>query len=170
MTAPIRTLIDFAATAGEEALERAVAEAFALRLVGRGQILGELDRIGGRPGTRALRRMLEGSGPRRTRSRPERKLLALIRAAGLPEPETNVRVGRWEVDFLWRDAGFVIEVDAHSTHSSPRAFERDRRKTSELQDLGLFVHRVTRNQLDLDPTATIARALRALADPDNTRA
>ena len=44
VTAPIRTLIDFAASAGEEDLERAVAEAFALRLVGRGQILRELDR------------------------------------------------------------------------------------------------------------------------------
>lgn len=167
VSAPIRTLVDFAATANDEALEQAVSEAFALRLVGRGQILRELDRIGARPGTRALRRMLEGSGPKRTRSRPERKLLALIRAAGVPEPETNVRIGRWEVDFLWRAAGFVIEVDAYSTHSSPRAFERDRRKTTELQDLGLSVHRVTRNQLDLDPTATIARAVRALADPDN---
>jgi very-short-patch-repair endonuclease len=169
VTAPIRTLIDFAARAGAEMLERAVAEAFALRLVGREQILRELDRVGARSGTRALRGVLDG-GPKRTRSSPERKLLALIRAAGLPEPETNVQVGRWEVDFVWRDFGFAIEVDAYSTHSSPWAFERDRRKTADLQDLGLSVHRVTTNHLDLDPAATIARARRALDDPDNRRA
>ncbi len=167
VTAPIRTLIDFAARAGADLLERAVAEAFALRLAGRGQILRELDRVGPRPGTPALRRMLDG-GPKRTRSQPERKLLRLIRAAGLPEPETNVRIGRWEVDFLWREAGLVLEVDAYSTHSSPRAFERDRRKTAELQDLGASVHRVTPDQLDLEAPLAIARIRRALADPDNS--
>ena len=46
-------------------------------------------------------------------------MLRMLRDAGLPEPETNVRVGRWEVDFLWREAGFVLEVDAYSTHSRP---------------------------------------------------
>jgi very-short-patch-repair endonuclease len=151
-----------------EDLERAVAEAFALRLVGRAQILRELDRLGPRPGTRALRRLLDAAdGPARTRSRPERKLLALIRAAGLPEPETNVRVGRWQVDFLWPDVGFVVEVDAYSTHSSPWAFERDRRKSAELGDLGLTVQRVTPGQLDLDATSTVSRIRRTLADPDN---
>ena len=36
----------------------------------------------------------------------------------------------------------VVEVDGYSTHSSPWAFERDRRKSAELEDLGLRVHRV----------------------------
>ena len=152
VTAPVRTLIDFAASAGAEECEQAVAEAFARRLVSRGQILRELDRVGARPGTRPLRRML----------------LRLIRASRLPEPETNVRIGRWEVDFLWRDARFVIEVDAYSTHSSPRAFERDRQKSAELEELGLSVHRVSSTQLDVDPMPTIRRTRRALADPDNS--
>ena len=86
----------------------------------------------------------------------------MLRDAGLPEPETNVRVGRWEVDFLWREAGFVLEVDAYSTHSSPWAFERDRRKSAELEDLGLIVHRVTPRQLGLNPIPTIARVRRAV--------
>jgi very-short-patch-repair endonuclease/predicted transcriptional regulator of viral defense system len=168
VTAPVRTLVDFAVAAGDEDLERAVAEAFALRLVGRGQILRELDRLGARPGTRALRRLLDAPHrPARTRSWPERKLLALIRANGLPEPETNVRVGRWEVDFLWRDARLVVEVDPYSTHSSPRAFERDRWKNAELGDLGLAVHRVTPRQLELDAASIVARIARAQDDPDN---
>jgi very-short-patch-repair endonuclease len=80
-------------------------------------------------------------GPHLSRSPPERRLLCAIRDAGLPEPETNVMVGRWEVDFLWRDAGLAVEVDGYSTHSSPRAFERDRRKDADLAARGLIVQR-----------------------------
>lgn len=168
VTAPPRTLIDLASCTGPSELEMAVAEAFARGLTNRAQLLRALERAGRRRGSTALRRLLDAPhGPARTRSKPERKLLALIRAHGLPEPETNVRVGRWEVDFLWRDARLVVEVDAYSTHSSPRAFERDRRKTAELEEMGLSVHRVTPTQLDIDPTATLARVRRAHADPDN---
>jgi very-short-patch-repair endonuclease len=168
VTAPIRTLIDFAVSASHEALEAAVAEAFALHLVGRGQILRELDRIGSRPGSRPLRRLLEGPRrPQRTRSAPERKLLVLIRAAGLPEPEANVRIGGWEVDLLWRDERLIVEVDGYAAHSSPRAFERDRRKTAALQALGYVVLRVTPRQIAEHTGAVIAWIQRALADPDN---
>ncbi len=163
VTAPPRTLIDLAASFSPTDLEGAVAEAFALRLTNRSQLLRALDRAGPRRGTASLRRLLDApGGPRRTRSKPERRLLTLIRDAGLPEPETNVRIGRWEVDFFWREAGFVLEVDAYSTHSSPWAFERDRRKSAELEDLGLRVHRVTSHQLGLDPNPTIGRVRREL--------
>ena len=86
-------------------------------------------------------------GPRLSRSPPERRLLRAIRDAGLPEPETNVMVGRWEVDFLWRDAGLAVEVDAYSTHSSPRAFERDRRKDADLAARGLMVQRFSADRV-----------------------
>ena len=56
-------------------------------------------------------------------------------------------VGRWEVDFLWRDAGLAVEVDAYSTHSSPRAFERDRRKDADLAARGLVVQRFSADRL-----------------------
>jgi very-short-patch-repair endonuclease len=101
--------------------------------------------------------------PARTRSWPERRLLRLIREAGLPEPEVNVRIGRWEVDFLWRAQMLIVEVDAYSTHSSPWAFERDRRKTAELEDLGFTVQRVTSVQIDEGPAAAVARIRRTLA-------
>lgn len=170
VTAPIRTLIDLAVSAGEEDLEAAVAEAFALRLVGRGQILRELDRIGSRPGSRPLRHLLDGRRPQRTRSAPERKLLLLIRAAGLPEPEANVRLGGWEVDLLWRDERLIVEVDGYAAHSSPWAFERDRRKTAALQALGYVVLRVTPRQIADHAGAVIAWIARALAYPDNRAA
>ena len=164
VSSPEWTLIDAAGVLWPDELESAVAEAFALRLTNRDELIDATWRTRGRRGVARLRTLLEADHrPARTRSRPERRMLRMLRDAGLPEPETNVRIGRWEVDFLWRDAGFVLEVDAYSTHSSTWAFERDRRKSAELEDLGLTVHRVTRRQLDLNATPTIARVRRAVA-------
>ena len=124
VTAPIRTLIDFAGDdATDEEVERAVAEAFALRLTQRAPLLREVERQVGKRGTARLRRLLDGDGPKRTRSPAERTLLRAVRAAGLPEPLMNHRIGRWEVDLYWPQYALVVEVDAYSTHSSPAAFE-----------------------------------------------
>jgi very-short-patch-repair endonuclease len=65
----------------------------------------------------------------------------------MPEPAVNVRFGGWEVDLLWCDHRVAVEVDGYSSHSSPRAFERDRRKTAELEDAGLRVLRFSADQV-----------------------
>ncbi len=106
-------------------------------------MLREVEANRGRRGVGTPTALLDGRSPARTRSRPERRLLAALRRAGLPEPETDVRLGDGSVDFLWRDAELVVEVDAYSTHSSPWAFERDRRKDAELTARGLTVQRFT---------------------------
>jgi very-short-patch-repair endonuclease len=82
-------------------------------------------------------------GPARTRSRTERRLLTLLRGARVAEPDVNAKVDHWEVDLLWRDRRFVVEIDGYDSHSSPRACERDYRKTAELEALGLRVIRVS---------------------------
>jgi very-short-patch-repair endonuclease len=149
VTAPVRTLVDLAADSTEADLHRAIAEAFALRLTTLPSLQRAATAYRGRRGVGRLQRLLEG-GPRRTRSAPERALLTAIRRAGLPHPETNVRIGRWEVDFLWRNAGMIVEIDDYSTHSSPQSFERDRRKDAELRARGLIVQRFTSVQVDRD--------------------
>jgi very-short-patch-repair endonuclease len=163
LTAPLRTLIDVASCCTDAELEQAVAEAFALGLTNRNQLLRAVDAAGGRRGIRRLRVLLGGDRrPKRTRSRPERRLLAALRAAGLPEPEANHRVGQWEVDLYWPDHGLVVEVDGYSAHSSPRAFERDRRKDADLTQLGLNVQRFSANAVREDLHATVAWIRRAL--------
>ena len=84
----------------------------------------------------------------------------LLRAAGLPEPEVNARLESWEVDFLWREERLVVEVDGYAIHSSPQVFERDRRKTAELQDAGFLVHRVTAKAVQGDPESAVATIAR----------
>ena len=59
-----------------------------------------------------LRSLLEdGIRPALTRSEAEERLLALIRASGLPQPEVNVSVGPHEVDFLWRAHKLIVVMD-----------------------------------------------------------
>jgi len=137
VTSPARTLIDLASCASRDALERALAETFAVRLTDRARMLAALERAGRKRGTATLRELLDARrAPARLRSPAERGMLELIRAAGLPEPEVNARVGRWEVDFFWPQHGLVVEVDGYGAHSSPTAFERDRIKAAELEDAG----------------------------------
>lgn len=83
----------------------------------------------------------------------------MIRAARLPEPETNAQIHGYEVDFLWRDLDPI--VDGYAFHSSRRAFERDRRRDAKLQSAGFRVLRVTWRQIADEPSALVALLARA---------
>jgi very-short-patch-repair endonuclease len=164
VTAPWRTLVDLADTATDRELERASHEAITRRLLNAGRLLSGLDRYHGRRGIGRLKKLLEDADPPTlTRSEAEERFLALVRAAGLPAPEVNVRIHGHEVDFFWRDQGLIVEVDGFRFHSSRNAFERDRRRDAELQSAGLRVLRVTWRQIVDAPYATLTNLVRALS-------
>jgi very-short-patch-repair endonuclease len=98
-----------------------------------------------------------------TRAEAQERMLDLIRSADLPEPEVNVRIGGYEVDFLWREQRLVVEIDGYRYHSTRRAFEHDRSKDAALQDAGFVVVRITWRQLVHQPFAIVARLVRRLA-------
>jgi very-short-patch-repair endonuclease len=97
-----------------------------------------------------------------TRSEAESRFLDLVRQARLPEPSANHRVEGMEVDFYWRRARLVVEVDGFAFHGSVRAFEADRRRDARLVAAGLRVLRVTWRQLTGEPLAVIARVAMVL--------
>jgi very-short-patch-repair endonuclease len=163
VTAPARTIVDLAAVVAPRELEQAFAEAHARRLARRDELVSVLARRSGRPGTKALRALLDDDArPAITRSEAEERLLVLIRASELPHPEVNVRVGYHEVDFLWRSQRLVVEVDGFRFHSSRAAFERDRLRDAELAAMGFRVVRVTWRQLVNRPEAVVTRIATAL--------
>jgi very-short-patch-repair endonuclease len=164
VTAPARTLLDLAAMVPIRDLERAVDEARVRRLVRPRQLLDVLERSPGRRGAGTLRRLLDGD-PALTRSEAETRLLTLLRAAGLPPTAVNARVGRYEVDFLWREQRLIVEVDGYAYHGTRAAFERDRARDADLQARGYRVMRVTWRQLVDEPEALIAHIAQALAWP-----
>jgi very-short-patch-repair endonuclease len=161
-TSPARTLLDLATQVTQRDLDRATDEARVHRLVTDPSLNEQFQRYPHHRGTAALRRAIQ-TEPALTRSEAERRLLELIRAAGLPEPETNARVGRWEVDFLWREARLIVEVDGYAFHSSRSSFERDRRRDADLTAHGIRVMRVTWRRIERQPEAVVATLAAALA-------
>jgi very-short-patch-repair endonuclease len=161
VTSPARTILDLAYQLDASNLEQAIAELFARNELSRTKLMEQLELRSAHRGVARLRAQL-GRAPARTRSRAERRLLTAIRRAGLPEPEVNVQFGRWEIDLLWREHRLAVEVDGYSSHSSPKAFERDHRKTVELEDAGLRVLRVTADQVRDELDRLLARLTQRL--------
>jgi very-short-patch-repair endonuclease len=99
--------------------------------------------------------------PDHTRSELERRFLALCCRHRLPQPEVNVRVGPFLVDFLWRARRLVVEVDGFGAHGTRSAFEADRARDTRLKLMGYDVVRFTRRQV-VDGASAVAATLRAL--------
>jgi very-short-patch-repair endonuclease len=163
VTAPARTLIDWASGVSDDALGQALNQARVLGLVRDSEIEAAIARCPTRTGTARMRRVLIAEGTSGfTRSEAERLLLALLRQAKLSPPETNVRLLGYEVDFLWRAERLVVEVDGAAFHGHRRAFERDRGRDQVLVAAGYRVIRVTWRQLEREPLAVLARIAQAL--------
>lgn len=161
VTTAARTIVDLAATVSARELEQALAQALARRMTTRAQLERALDRMNGRRGSARLRAFLIGEAAL-TRSEAEERLLRLIRRAKLPEPATNARVAGFEVDFLWREARLVVEVDGYAFHSDAAAFEKDRHRDFALTSTGLRVVRVTWKQLLREPEVILVRLAQSL--------
>ena len=146
LTTPAQTLADLATTLTDHELDRAVEQALILRLTTHDELAG----------TARLRRALR-TEPALTRSEAERRLLDLTRAARIPRPAANTRVGRHEVDLLWTAQRLVVEVDGYAFHGSRHAFERDRRRDADLVAAGYRVIRFTWRQITREPEAVVAR-------------
>jgi very-short-patch-repair endonuclease len=99
--------------------------------------------------------------PDHTRSELERRFLALCRRHRLPKPDVNVRVGEYDVDFLWPERALIAELDGYGTHAGRVAFEADRARDLQLKLRGYEVVRFTWRQLKEEPSA-VAAALRKL--------
>jgi very-short-patch-repair endonuclease len=164
VTAPARCLLDHAADADDDEIERALAEARMRRLVSDKDLEGALERAPLRPGARRLARVMRGaSGSIITRSKAERLVLRLIADAELPMPEVNAKLLGFEVDFLWRAQNLVLEFDGFEFHRHRPQFEADRHRVQVLTAAGYRVVQVTWRQLREQPMALAVRIGQALA-------
>jgi very-short-patch-repair endonuclease len=163
VTVPARTLLDLAGQGDLRALEQAMAQAERAGLAPRADLARLATRHQHRRGMAAIRRLLAaGTEPAFTRSEAEIRFLALVRKAQLPTPATNAALCGYEVDFLWRAEGLVVEIDGFAFHASSAAFERDRRRDGVLAASGFRVLRVTWRQISGEPEALLVRLAQAL--------
>jgi very-short-patch-repair endonuclease len=158
-TSVSRSLVDLAAS---PALEAVFERAERRRMVRPDVIEGMLLRRWRAPGAARLRALLEThrpqSGP--TRSLLERRLLAGLRRAGLPEPVVN---GSLELegeiiqpDLMWPQLRVLVELDGLDTHGTRTAMRRDRRRDRLVALAGWVGLRFTWEDVDHDLRAVLA--------------
>jgi very-short-patch-repair endonuclease len=125
VTSPTLTIIDLANGLSDGHLIAAVNEADGLELIDPELLRTNLDRLPGQPGVARLRKLLDPLTYRMSRSELERRMLPLVRRAGLGVPQTNVEVNGFEVDFYWPALGLVVEADSLRYHRTPAQQQRD---------------------------------------------
>lgn len=159
LTTPARTLLDLAATLPPRQARRAVNEALVQRKVTLAMLERQARESNGHRGTGALLDLIADAAP--TRSELEDMALAFLRRHGL-EPEANVVVAGWEVDFLLAEHALVIEADGAQYHDNPLARERDARKQAALEAAGFRVERLTWRDVTRDEPKAARRLLAAV--------
>ena len=157
-TSLVRTLIDLAGVLRPQELARAFDQAQVLHHL-RPLVLAEA--LLARPGRRGARRLqlllADAVDPGEIDSLFELLFLRFCRDWGFGRPETQVEFGIWTADFLFRDVGVVVETDSRRWHATAARRARDARKTAYLGSLGLFVLRVTWQELRDDPAGLAER-------------
>ncbi len=164
VTSPDRTILDLAWRLPRRQLERAVDEAERLRLCDEKDLRLIVKAHKGERGCGAVRRLLDehAVGSTRTRNDFEEAFLSLCRRHRLPQPEVNVPLLDYVVDFLWREAGLVVEVDGRATHGTRRAFQADRDRDGRLAVAGYRVLRFTWWDVTRRPAVVADRVRRML--------
>jgi very-short-patch-repair endonuclease len=160
VTSLARTLVDLADVLPEKRLGDAVHEAEVQRRFDLRAVERVLARLPGRKGRHKLTRVLAAYRDVQpfTRSRGERLVLRMCEQFALRRPQTNVWIGRYEVDFYWPEAKVVLEFDGAAVHRTTRAFHEDRRRDRWLATQGIHVVRAT----ERDEPAALAEELRAI--------
>ncbi|HWO82375.1 MAG TPA: DUF559 domain-containing protein [Solirubrobacterales bacterium] len=107
---------------------------------------------------------LHGFESDRTRSDLEALFLDVIHPHRdrIPPPEVNVKLGRWTVDFLWRQHKVVVETDFWTYHRGSVAWQDDHARDLDLRSAGYVVLRYTDEQLENQPGGVVADVARAL--------
>jgi very-short-patch-repair endonuclease len=103
---------------------------------------------------------LENVESDRTRSDLETLFLELCAQHHFPRLEVNVKLGAWEVDFLWRSRKVVVETDYWIYHRGSVAFEQDHARDLDLRAAGYTVLRFTDRQLESE-AERVVKVLRA---------
>jgi very-short-patch-repair endonuclease len=164
VTTPARTVLDLACRLPRRQLERMVDEAERLQLCREADLRAVAASHRGRAGAGALSGLLDehAIGTTATRNEFEERLLALCRRYRFPQPEVNVPLLDYIVDFLWRSARLIVEADGRATHGTRRAFQEDRDRDGRLAVAGYLVVRFTWWDVTRRPGVVASRIRRLL--------
>jgi len=167
VTVPARTVVDCLRLAAPALREAMLDTALLRRWTGVDELRAVVDELGSRPGTAALRRLLEGveSGARSRAERLAQRVLARTGLAGwrwnhaVPLPDGGCAV----VDAALPELRIAVEVDGRAFHTDATVFQRDRTRQNALVALGWTVLRFTWWDLQQRPDYVVRTVLAAAA-------
>jgi len=172
-TTAARTLLDFAAVAPMWELRKAVSEAEVQHVLDHRAVRRLIKAHRGRRGVACLRKVMDEIHPqtKRTRSEMEILFLRMCERAGLPHPKVNITIyaggRRTKPDFLWPEAGLIVEADSRRYHDTDSAFQSDREREQRLQVEGWRVSRCTWEQIEREPRRLARTIASLLAQPSS---
>jgi len=147
----VTTLVDLATCVSDALLVRALNQADRLELVDATEFRFAVESVPPRPGLGRLKALLDRQGSAFADSLLELRFLRIVRRAGLPDPETQVRVNGFRVDFYWPGLGLVVETDGPVDHRTPAQLASDSRRDQRHASKGLTTLRFPEAQVRHDP-------------------
>jgi very-short-patch-repair endonuclease len=161
VTTVARTLVDLTDVLTGDRILRAMREAEYLKLLDPDTLVAAVQRANGRWRLAELKKALARHIPGQiVRKELEHRFLELVHAAGLPDPQTNVKVRTmrrtYEIDCLWPDEGVAVELDGRAAHIRAAAFEEDRARDAALTATGLRPLRFTWHRVTGDGEQVLA--------------
>ncbi len=158
ITSAPRTILDIAAHVSERALARSVRDAVRLRRTTLHALADVSGRNRTRRGASALTTAIAryaGLPIERARSGAEVRALEILRDAGRPLPELNVRRAGEEADLSWPALRLIIEIDGGPFHLDAG---EDARKQAVWEAAGWRVLRLDADLVYADPERLLALA------------
>jgi predicted transcriptional regulator of viral defense system len=165
-----RTIFDLADVLSPRRVERVLDEAAYLEVLDVARLDEQMEHNQGRGrAVGRLRKVLAKHRPGTTRTDGPigEMMLAITRAVGLPDPETQVYVDLGDgepmiqPDFLWREAKVILETDGRQAHGQPLRTRADYRRDQRTARAGYQTLRVTGAQIKDEP-ARLGATLLAL--------
>jgi very-short-patch-repair endonuclease len=171
VTTVARTLVDLTDVLGRDRVLRTLRETEFQGLLDLDALNAAVNRAHGRNRLAVLTEAIAHHTPGQiVRSELEHRFLELVREAGLPAPETNVKVRTrrrgYEIDCLWREHHVAVELDGRAAHARTAAFEDDRARDTALNAIGLHPLRFTWQRVTQQPGDVIAELEATLALTD----
>lgn len=160
-----RMLLELSASETEAELERLITQAVRRRILNHERLERMLVGRPHHPGVRRLKCAYAAYRPRPERnSSLERDFDRLLEAhPEVPEPQRNVWLGEWELDYYWPEHRLVLELDGGPYHLAVRDIERDRLRDAQLLSAGIVTLRITDRRYNDDPEGAISDLLAALS-------
>jgi len=164
VTSPARTFVDLSAVLRPGRLAYTLEDAITAKKVSVEAVSETLFRVArkGKPGVRKLLRALSAYTPGEPipGSHLERRLLALLRAAGEPLPALQVPLpGRGGaaglVDFCYLASKVILEVDGRRWHARVSQLKKDHDRDAQAAAAGYVTLRLMHEHVVGDPTGTV---------------